>query len=76
VGVRENKPPICDTSYRLSLIRGPVVTIGSVGVEGAGREERKEVILEHGSATFCCKRANIIRGDVTRAALQSHVITP
>ena len=32
-------------------------------------------VLEHGSATFCCKRPNILRGDFTRTALRSHVIT-
>jgi hypothetical protein len=34
------KRPISDTSYS-SLIRGPVATVGSVGVEGG--EERKEL---------------------------------
>jgi hypothetical protein len=46
VGAREKKPPISDTSYS-SLIKGPVATIGSVGVEGAeGGEERIELELE------------------------------
>jgi hypothetical protein len=45
VGARGKKPPISDTSYSLyELIRGPVATVGSVGVEGG--EERKELELE------------------------------
>jgi hypothetical protein len=43
VEARGKKPPISDTSYS-SLIRGPVTTVGSVGVEGG--EERKEFELE------------------------------
>jgi hypothetical protein len=46
VGARGKKQPISDTSYS-SLIRGPVATVGSFGVEGAeGGEERKELVLE------------------------------
>jgi hypothetical protein len=46
VGVRGKKPLISDTSYS-SLIRPPLATVGSVGVEGAeGGEERKELVLE------------------------------
>jgi hypothetical protein len=46
-GARGKKLTFSDTSYSLSLIRGPVATVGSVGVEGAeGGEERKELVLK------------------------------
>jgi hypothetical protein len=46
VGARGKNPPISDTFYS-SLIRGPLATVGSVGMEGAeGGEERKDLELE------------------------------
>jgi hypothetical protein len=47
VGARGKKPPISDTSYRLSFTKGPVAPGGSAEVEGAeSGEEREELVLE------------------------------
>jgi hypothetical protein len=45
VKAKGKKPPISDSSYSLlGLIRGPVATVGSVGVVGG--EDRKELELK------------------------------